>query len=421
MPEVKPALETFAKILVVGIGGAGSSAVDRMVQAKIRGVEFVALNTDMQAIHHSLAPNKINIGKTVTKGLGSGMDPELGRRAAEESQNEIREMLKGANMVFLTAGLGGGTGSGAAPIVADVAREMGALTVAVVTKPFSFEGSQRKEIAERALEELAGRVDTIITIPNDRVMQMIDKKTSLQDAFRIIDDVLRQAVQGISELITAHGMINVDFADVRSIMAGQGSALMGIGRATGENRATEAAKGAISSPLLEMAIDGAQGILFIVAGSENLGMQEVQEAAKVITGSADANARIIFGVVTDTTLGDELKITVVATGFSNKSEHPREEKESNSNPFRPISRPVFGGQPLGGARVADKEAILPTRVSPLVARPVVREKEEETSPMMGWQKKSLGVNANISVNEEAHEEEDMEIPAFIRKKMNPGN
>lgn len=419
MPEVKPALETCAKILVVGIGGAGGSAVDRMVQAKIRGVEFVALNTDMQAIHHSLAPSKINIGKTVTKGLGTGMDPELGRRAAEESQNEIREMLKGASMVFLTAGLGGGTGSGAAPIVADVAREMGALTVAVVTKPFSFEGSQRKEIADRAHEELAGRVDTIITIPNDRVMQMIDKKTSLQDAFRIIDDVLRQAVQGISETITSHGTINVDFADVRAIMSGQGSALMGIGRATGENRATEAAKGAISSPLLEMAIDGAQGILFIMSGSENLGMQEVQEAAKVITGSADANAKIIFGVVTDTTLGDELKITVVATGFSHKSgrerEYAREEKD-NANPFRPISRPVFGGQPIGGGRAMEKEVLTPIRVQPPSARAVFKEKEdEETSPMTVFQKKNLGAS------EDVREEEDMEIPAFIRKKMNSGN
>ncbi|MBI2415049.1 MAG: cell division protein FtsZ [Candidatus Kerfeldbacteria bacterium] len=313
--EVKPDIETFAKILVVGVGGSGGSAISRMIERDLRGVEFIAVNTDAQALHHNPAKRKVHIGKSTTRGLGAGMDPGVGAKAAEESNEELEQLVKGADMVFVTCGLGGGTGSGAGPIIADLARSAGALTVAVVTKPFAFEGEQRRQIAEGAYNEMADRVDTIITIPNDRLLQIIDKKTSLLDAFKTVDDVLFQGVQGISDLITIPGLINVDFADVKSVMAGAGSALMGIGRATGENRAVEAAKAAIDSPLLEMDIEGAKGILFTIAGGPNLGMYEVNEAARVITESADPSAKIIFGSVIDESLGDEIKITVVATGF----------------------------------------------------------------------------------------------------------
>ena len=315
MAEVKPEIETFAKIKVVGVGGSGGSSINRMVASKIRGVEFIAMNTDVQALHHSMAQHKIHVGKTVTRGLGAGMDPEMGFKAAEESQNEIREALKGADMVFITCGLGGGTGSGASPYIAQVAKELGALTVAVVTKPFAFEGAQRRTIADQAYEKLAANVDTIITIPNDRILQIIDRRTSLIEAFETVDDVLRQGVQGISELITVPGLINVDFADVRSVMANRGSALMGIGRGHGDNRAGDAAKAAIASPLLEVSIDGAKAILFVITGGSNLGMYEVSEAAKIITQSADPQARIIFGTTVDEGMKDEVKITVVATGF----------------------------------------------------------------------------------------------------------
>ncbi len=318
MAEFKPEIETCAKIKVVGVGGGGGSAINRMITEKIRGIEFLAVNTDAQSLHQSLASTKIPIGKTVTRGLGAGMNPEMGRRAVEENANEIRNAIAGADMIFLTAGLGGGTGSGAVPEIAKIAKEVGALTVAVVTKPFSFEGAQRRRIAEDAHHELAQHVDTIITIPNDRVLQVIDKKTSWTESFRIIDDVLRQGVQGIAEMITVPGQINVDFADVKAIMQNAGSALMGIGRASGESRAVDAAKQAIASPLLEVSIDGAKGILFTVAGSNDVTMFEVQEAAKIITGAADDDAKVIFGLIQDDTLGDEVRITVVATGFDNR-------------------------------------------------------------------------------------------------------
>lgn len=424
MPEVKPALETFAKIVVVGVGGGGSSAVNRMIESKIRGVEFIALNTDIQALHHSLATHKINIGKTVTRGLGAGMDPETGRRAAEESQNEIRELVKGANMVFITAGMGGGTGSGASAVVADIAREVGALVVAVVTKPFTFEGTQRKAIAERAHEELAQRVDTIITVPNDRVMQMVDKKTTLQEAFRVIDDVLRQAVQGISELIMTHGQINVDFADVKRIMSNQGSALMGIGRATGENRAIDAAKAAISSPLLEISIDGARGILFLVAGPDNLSMQEVQEAAKVVTGSADENAAIIWGLSHDNSLGEDVKITVVATGFEDRRVRSEPPPREDQPAFRPVARPIFRQQePQQPVRQQMQQESQPVRIVPQPIRPVMREEEVVNN---SFQKKSLSSPQPMQQQRPAEDdvdtldEDEVDIPAFIRKKMNVG-
>ena len=313
--EVKPEIETLAKIKVVGVGGSGGAAINRMISIKLRGVEFVAINTDAQALQHSRAGVKLHIGSATTRGLGAGMDPELGRKSAEESRDEIKEVLKGADMVFLTCGLGGGTGTGAGPLVAELAREAGALTIAVVTKPFSFEGAQRKSIAEHGVDDLADKVDTIITIPNDRLLQLIDKKTSLLEAFSIVDDVLRQGVQGISELVTVPGLINVDFADVKAIMANTGSALMGIGVASGENRATDAAKAAVDSPLLELGIDGARGILFTITGGPDLTMYEVNEAARIITASADLNAKIIFGAVIDEAMKDELKVTVIATGF----------------------------------------------------------------------------------------------------------
>ncbi|MDO8599271.1 MAG: cell division protein FtsZ, partial [bacterium] len=283
MAEVKPGIDTFAKIKVIGVGGSGGSAVNRMVRAKLRGVDFIVANTDLQALHHNLAGTKIHLGKTVTRGLGAGMDPEVGKKAAEESENEIRDVLKGTDMVFVTCGLGGGTGSGAAPLIAETARDLGCLTIGVVTKPFGFEGAQRRAIAEAAYDELRERVDALITIPNDRILSIIDKKTSLLDAFEIVDDILKQGVRGIAELITIPGLINVDFADVKAIMRDAGSALMGIGVASGENRAVEAAKAAVSSPLLEVSIDGARGILFTIMGGPSLTMHEVNEAAQVIT------------------------------------------------------------------------------------------------------------------------------------------
>jgi cell division protein FtsZ len=318
MGEVKPDIETFAKIKVCGIGGGGGAAVKRMITDEIRGVEFIAVNTDIQALEQNPAETKIAIGKSLTRGLGAGMNPEVGREAAEENQNEIRNALNGADMVFLTCGLGGGTGTGAIPECAKLAKEIGALTVAVVTKPFSFEGAQRRRIADEGFERLIQHVDTIITIPNDRVLQIIDKKTSLMDAFGVVDDVLRQGVQGIAELITVPGLINVDFADVKAIMEDSGSALMGIGKASGENRTVEAAKQAIASPLLELSVDGAQGILFTITGGNDLGMHEVAEAAKVITGSADEDAQVIFGANIDESMGEDVHITVCATGFDSR-------------------------------------------------------------------------------------------------------
>ena len=317
MPQTKPDIETFARIKVIGVGGGGGKAITRMIDQKITGVDFVAINTYAQDLHFSKAGNKIHIGKNLTKGLGAGMNPELGRQAAEENRDEIHEALKGADMVFLTCGLGGGTGSGASPIIAEVARDSGALTIGVVTKPFSFEGAQRARIGDEAWHQLKDRVDALITIHNDRLLNIINKDTSLLQAFTICDDVLRQAVQGISDLIVTPGMINVDFADVRAIMQDAGSALMGVGFASGDDRASVAAKAAVSSPLLDISIDGARGVLFNVSGTADLTMWEINEAARVITESIDPDAKVIFGAVHDEKLKKgEVKITVIATGFS---------------------------------------------------------------------------------------------------------
>ena len=316
MPEIKPnEVQTFAKIKVVGIGGAGGSAVNRMKDVGLNNIEFIAMNTDAQALYNSKADTKIHLGKETTNGLGAGADPIVGETAANESREEIKEALKGADMVFITIGAGGGTGSGAAHVVAEIARELGILVVGVATRPFAFEGQKRKKNADWAIEALAKAVDTLITIPNDRLLQTIDRNMPLLETFKIADDVLRQGVQGISELITEHGIINLDFADVKSIMSNAGSALMGIGRASGENRAIRAAEQAIESPMIEVSIDGARGVLFNVAGGYDMSMSEIQEAAETITGAVAPDANIIFGATLNPELEDELVITVVATGF----------------------------------------------------------------------------------------------------------
>lgn len=411
MPQIKPEMETFAKIKVVGVGGAGGAAVNRMMATKIRGVDFVAMNTDVQALHHNSAPTKVHIGKTVTRGLGAGMIPDMGRKAAEEAQNEIRDVLKDSDMVFITCGLGGGTGSGASPIVAEVARELGALTVAIVTKPFAFEGAQRRDIAEKAWEELAKNVDTIITIPNDRILQVIDKKTTLLDAFKIVDDVLRQGVQGIAELITIPGLINVDFADIKTIMNNTGSALMGIGVGSGENRAVEAAKMAISSPLLEISIDGAHGILFTVTGGSDLTMNEVSEAAKIITSSAADDARVIFGANIDESIKDGIRITVVATGFDERRAIVDTLEEDN-NSFFGASK-YAPSSFLRRAQKEDEEE--DKKFRQFIQKPTAEPVVAPVSPTRDLTFKPVSVSAAPTPAKKP--EEDLEIPAFIRKKM----
>lgn len=385
MPEVKPEIETFARIKVVGVGGSGNNAVSRMISARIKGVDFIAVNTDAQALHNNQATEKIHIGRSLTRGLGAGMNPELGRAAAEESKKDIEKLLKGADMVFVTCGLGGGTGTGAAPIIAEVAHEIGALTVAVVTKPFGFEGAERSRIAEEGYEQLKNKVDTIIVIPNERLLQIIDKKTSLIDAFKIVDNVLRQAVQGISDLITIPGIVNVDFNDVKAIMKDAGSALMGIGRASGENRAVEAAKAAINSPLLELSIDGAKGVLFNISGGADLGMIEINEAAKVITSSIDSDAKVIFGAVIDESIKKgEIKITVIATGFG-----------------------------------SDGKIANFTREKPLVESGAIPEEKAEKKPQLQSQPQSeiskiKKFDARVNPVQGSDE---LDVPAFIRKKL----
>lgn len=355
MPKVQPEVEAFARIKVIGVGGSGKNAVNHMVNSKINGVEFIVMNTDAQDLHHSLAQKKIHIGKNLTRGLGTGMNPEIGRKAAEETKEEVQGVIKGADMVFIAGGMGGGTGTGAAPVVAGIAKEQGALTIAVVTRPFTFEGSHRKRIAEQGLEELRKNVDALIIVPNDRIMSVADKDTTFKSAFTMSDEVLRQAVEGISDLITTPGIINVDFADIRSVLSNAGSALLGIGSSTGENRAQEAALMAINSPLLDLSILGAKGVLFAIAGGADLKMHEINEAAKIITESIDPDARVIFGAIIDEKLKkNELKITVIAAGFpdgvekrnlfSGSSKQPamqREEKREINNSFvaEPTKKP----------------------------------------------------------------------------------
>jgi cell division protein FtsZ len=407
MAEIKPPVETFARIIVVGVGGSGGHGISRMIETKIKGVEFVAVNTDAQDLHHNKAAEKVHIGKNLTKGLGAGMNPDIGRQAAEENRDEIQEVLKGADMVFVTCGLGGGTGTGAAPIVAEAAKELGALTVAVVTKPFSFEGAQRRAIAEEGLQNLRERVDTLITIPNDKLLQIIDKKTTLINSFKIVDDVLRQGVQGISDLITKPGIVNVDFADVRAIMSNSGSALMGIGIGTGENRAAEAAKAAINSPLLELSIDGAKGVLFNVSGSSDLTMLEINEAANIITEAIDPNAKVIFGAVVDETLKKgEVQITVVATGFDEERV-----SEARMSPMERLTRAKAVEEENFSANDDLDEELKDTFSVREEPKMII---EEKVPPKI--QRTSAFMQKDKELSDE-DDDDELEIPAFIRRKM----
>jgi cell division protein FtsZ len=402
--------ENFALIRVIGVGGGGSNAVNRMIRAEMMGVEFISCNTDAQALLQSDAPHKIRIGDKITRGLGAGGDSAIGARAAEEDSEKIAQALEDSDMVFITAGLGGGTGSGAAPIVAQLAKEAGALTIGVVTKPFGFEGPKRKLVAEKAAEELKGQVDTLITIPNDRLKDVVQKNTSIIDAFRVVDDVLRQGVQGISDIITMPGLINLDFADVRAIMKDAGSALMGIGRASGETRAVEAARLAIASPLLEVNIQGAQGILFNITGPSSLSLYEVTEAAEEIAAAADPEANIIFGTSFNDRLGEEVMITVIATGFDGTRK-------------RDTARHAHAAQP------ATEQASLRAPRERDFLEELERQRQESSDglPANGEDRAAAAVMApsrvERTVGETAppkrpapYDADDLEIPSFLRRK-----
>lgn len=390
-------IDKIADIKVVGVGGGGCSAIDRMVEAKVKGVDFVAVNTDVQALNNNKADTKIQIGKETTRGLGSGADPEVGRKSVEEDKEELYEALENSDMVFITAGMGGGTGSGAAPTVASIAKELGALTVSVLTKPFSFEGQRRVNVGENAISEVKGNVDTLIVIPNDRLLQVIDKKTTLFDAFSVVDDVLRQGIQGISDLITKHGIINVDFADAKTIMKDAGTALMGIGRGGGENRAIEAARAAIDSPLLELSIDGAKGVLFNITGGPDLSMFEIDEAAKAITEAADPKANIIFGAIVDEAMQGEVKITVIATGFDNDFE----ESDSSESAGSGMQATSLGGFTNSSNNMTNRSQPKPS--SPLEsAREEPKPEPEETKE---------------SDQNDDDDDDELEVPAFIRRKL----
>jgi cell division protein FtsZ len=399
MPKINQEIQSFARIMVIGIGGSGKNAVNHMINSKVKGVSFICMNTDTQDLHHSLAEKKIHIGKNLTKGLGAGMDPEVGKKAAEETKSEIQDVIKGADMIFLACGMGGGTGTGAAPIVAKAAREQGILTVAVTTKPFFFEGNHRMKIAEKGIEELSKEVDAIIIIPNDKLLQLAEKNTNFKDAFIKCDDVLRQAVEGISDLITTPGVINVDFADIKAVMANAGSALMGIGSASGEKRAEKAALAAINSPLLEVSIHGAKGVLFAISGGDDLTINEIQEAAKIITESIDKDAKVIFGTIRDEKLKKgEIKVTVIATSFP--ADMPRKN--------------LFSGTPVGQTLLKDES-------------PVVVKKEIHNSLQNGSM--NSGINNSLNNNdfikkldkpkEEIIIEDDGDdwsaVPAFLRR------
>src|SRR2546421_12302664 len=374
-------IENFALIKVVGIGGGGSNAVNRMIRAELMGVEFISVNCDAQALLLSDAPHKIRIGDKVTKGLGAGADPGVGRKAAEEDSEKLYESLKEADMIFITAGMGGGTGTGAAPIIAEIAKDIGALTVAVVTKPFGFEGSKRKLLAEQGINDLVDKVDTLITIPNDRLLQVVEKRTTMTDAFRIVDDVLRQGVQGISDLITVPGLINLDFADVKTIMTNAGSALMGIGHGSGESRAADAARQAIMSPLLEQSIDGARGVLFTITGGPDLTLFEVNEAAEIIHAAADPEANIIFGAVIDERMGGEVKISVIATGFD------------QNRPLRRIDQPIYKRQ-------------VETRV---IERPSLAQQQTPVAA-------AVAAKPGPAPEEKKFDQDDLEVPSFLRRR-----
>ena len=403
--------ENFALIRVIGIGGGGSNAVNRMIRAEMMGVEFIACNTDAQALLQSDAPHKIRIGDKITKGLGAGGDASIGERAADEDRDKIADALVDSDMVFITAGLGGGTGSGGAPVVAEIAKEQGALTIGVVTKPFSFEGNRRKLVAEKAAEELKAKVDTLITVPNDRLRDVVQKNTSILDAFRVVDDVLRQGVQGISDIITVPGLINLDFADVRAIMRDAGSALMGIGRAGGDTRAVEAARQAVASPLLEVNIAGAQGILFNISGSSNLTLWEVTEAAEEIRAAADPEANIIFGTSFNERLGDEVTITVIATGFDGRRRPERErvavgERHSDASTRAPRERDFLNelerqrGESAGGNGFTEPRARDDGIASLIRERSAASASPQQPEP----------------ARRPTYDPDDLEIPSFLRRR-----
>lgn len=410
--RVVPEIETFARIRVVGVGGSGLNAVNHMINSKVKGVEFVAVNTDAQDLHRSLAKRKIHIGKNLTRGLGAGMNPELGRRAAEETRQEIQESLQGSDMVFITCGMGGGTGTGAAGVVAKIAKELGALTVAVVTRPFAFEGNQRKEIADRGLAELKKEVDAYLVIPNDKLLQIVEATTTAKNAFALCDEILRQAVEGVSDIITTPGEINTDFNDIKAIMEGAGPALMGIGIAEGDDRAKEAAMAAVNSPLLDVSISGARGVLFVVAGHEDLGILEVQEAAKVVGDSVDKNAKIIFGIMRDEKLKKgQIRIIVIATGFPEGSVDggyavvaaPAPERSLFSMPKREqeeVRGKIFNEMPK------------PAEEAKAPAAPVEEPKKERQEPVV-TARSGKPVEAPKPVVEE--EEGFGVIPSFLRR------
>lgn len=407
MEQIKTDVESFARIRVVGVGGSGNNAVNYMVGSKVKGVEFIAINSDAQDLHHSLAKRKINIGKNLTRGLGAGGNPDMGRRAAEETREEIANALKGSDMIFITGGMGGGTGTGAAPVVAKIARETGALTVGVVTKPFLFEGQERMRLALQGIEELKKEVDALITIPNDRLLAIVDRETTVKAAFELCDSILKQAVEGISDLITMPGIINVDFADIRSVMENAGSALMGVGLSTGEKRAEEAARAAINSPLLEVSITGAKGVLFAIAGGDDLGMLEIQDAARVITESIDPHAKVIFGAIKDEKLKkNEVRVTVIATGF------PESDGTHHAPIIRTVERPTPTEEPEP-SRGRIFNSISSTRQQELapVEEPVVMERNEERTTPAVTQKEPKPVDA---IDEESDDDWGA-VPAFLRR------
>lgn len=401
---IRPQSTNFAKIRVMGIGGGGSNAIGSMIAAgNIHGVDFVAINTDAQALLLNKADTKIQIGEAFTKGLGSGGDPEIGREAAEESREKIKHSLEGSDMVFLTAGMGGGTGTGATPIVAEVAKEVGALTVAVVTKPFMFEGTRRMVSAEEGIDNLKDKVDTLIVIPNQRILEVVDRKLSLLDAFKVADSVLTQGVQGISEIITLPGLINVDFADVRNIMVNAGSSLMGIGSGIGENRAQTAARSAIASPLLEVSMDGARGVLFNVVGGPDLTMSEVDEAAKIISAAADPDANIIFGATIDESMHDQIRITVVATGFD-------QAKQRLQQFVIPQPTPEISPTPL--TRQQQDPFIQP----PQQQNTQPQRQEPEDQNLFSQQPQQMQPQQQEEKKEEKSAEDEWDIPAFLRQR-----
>ncbi len=408
--RVTPEIETFARIRVVGCGGSGNNAINHMINSKVKGVEFIAVNSDAQDLHRSLAKRKVHIGKNLTRGLGTGMNPELGRRAAEETRQEIMEALQGSDMVFITCGMGGGTGTGSAPAVAKIAKEIGALTIAVVTKPFTFEGAQRKDIADRGLAELKKEVDAYIVIPNDRLLSLVEAQTTAKSAFALVDEILRQAVEGVSDIITTPGEINTDFNDIKAIMEAAGPALMGIGIADGDNRAKDAAAMAVNSPLLDVSITGAKGILFVVAGSDDLGILEVQEAAKVISESVDKDARIIFGIMRDEKLKKgQIRIIVIATGFPEGAA-----SETGAGFERSLfSMPATEQKEARGMIFNEVMKREPEEAPEATAVPVKKEREEPIVTAMPKPREEAARPVPPVVEEE--EEAWGAIPSFLRR------